>query len=98
TMDGCGTSQFENHVRAVVGLPLGDPGRILPTTMVNLVGGLPDSAEVLAIPGTHLHLYDKSPRPGRKVGHINVVELGEGVESLEDRAARVVALADGSGH
>lgn len=94
TIDGCGTSQFENHVRAVVGLPLGDPAPIVPTTMVNLVGGLPDDAAVLAIRGAHLHLYDKEPRPGRKVGHINVVELGEGAESLEDRAARVVELAD----
>jgi 5-(carboxyamino)imidazole ribonucleotide synthase len=94
TMDGCGTSQFENHVRAVVGLPLGDPGPILPTTMVNLVGGLPEDGDVLAIPGAHLHLYDKAPRPGRKVGHVNVVELGEGADSLEDRAMRVIELAD----
>jgi 5-(carboxyamino)imidazole ribonucleotide synthase len=62
------------------------------------VGGLPESAEVLAIPGTHLHLYDKEPRPGRKVGHVNVVELGRDADSLEDRAARVIALADASGH
>jgi 5-(carboxyamino)imidazole ribonucleotide synthase len=98
TMDGCGTSQFENHVRAVVGLPLGLPGPVVATTMVNLVGGIPDSEEVLAIPGTHLHLYDKEPRAGRKVGHVNVVDLGSDAESVEDRAARVVALADASGH
>ncbi|MBI2690477.1 MAG: 5-(carboxyamino)imidazole ribonucleotide synthase [Solirubrobacterales bacterium] len=94
TIDGCGTSQFENHVRAVVGLPLGDPGPITPTTMVNLVGGLPEAAEVLAVPGAHLHLYDKAPRPGRKVGHTNIVELGDGADSLGDRAARVIELAD----
>jgi 5-(carboxyamino)imidazole ribonucleotide synthase len=98
TIDGCGTSQFENHVRAVVGLPLGDPGPVVPTTMVNLVGGLPPDEEVLAIPGAHLHLYDKQPRPGRKVGHINVVELGASAEPLEQRAARAVALADASNH
>lgn len=94
TMDGCGTSQFENHVRAVVGLPLDEPGPVVPTTMVNLIGGLPEEAEVLAIPGARIHLYDKEPRPGRKVGHINVVELGDDADSLEDRAARVIELAD----
>jgi 5-(carboxyamino)imidazole ribonucleotide synthase len=62
--------------------------------MVNFVGGVPDTSELLAIPGTHLHLYDKEPRPGRKVGHANVIELGGDNESLEDRAAAVVALAD----
>lgn len=98
TMNGCGTSQFENHLRAVVGLPLGGIGPVVPTTMVNLVGGLPDSSEVLAVPGTHLHLYDKEPRPGRKVGHINVVELGRDADSLAERAARVISLADASGH
>lgn len=98
TMDGCGTSQFENHVRAVVGLPLGDIGPIAETTMVNLVGGLPDSAQVLAIPGAHLHLYDKEPRAGRKVGHVNVIELGADADSLQDRAARVAALAEASNH
>ncbi|MBJ7354010.1 MAG: 5-(carboxyamino)imidazole ribonucleotide synthase [Thermoleophilaceae bacterium] len=98
TIDGCRTSQFENHVRAVVGLPLGAIGPVLPTMMVNLVGGLPESAEVLAIPGAHLHLYDKEPRAGRKVGHVNVVELGPGEDSLASRAARVIALADASRH
>jgi 5-(carboxyamino)imidazole ribonucleotide synthase len=92
TIDGAGTSQFENHVRAVVGLPLGDIGPVSPTVMVNLVGGLPDDREVLAIPGTHLHLYNKEPRTGRKVGHVNVV----GPDSLDDRAAQVIALAEAS--
>jgi 5-(carboxyamino)imidazole ribonucleotide synthase len=84
-------------VRAVTGLPLGAPGPITPTVMVNFIGGLPASEEILAVPGTHLHLYNKEPRPGRKVGHVNVVELGSGAESLEDRAKRVLELAKSSG-
>jgi 5-(carboxyamino)imidazole ribonucleotide synthase len=94
TLDGAGSSQFENHVRAVTGLPLGVTAPVNPSVMVNFVGGVPDTSELLAIPGTHLHLYDKEPRPGRKVGHANVIELGGDNESLEDRAAAVVALAD----
>jgi 5-(carboxyamino)imidazole ribonucleotide synthase len=96
TIDGTGTSQFENHVRAVVGLPLGEIGPVVPTTMVNLVGGVPEDREVLSIPGAHLHLYDKEPRTGRKLGHVNVIELGAGADSLDDRAARVIELADAS--
>lgn len=94
TLDGAGSSQFENHVRAVMGLPLGLPAPVVETVMVNLVGGLPDSSELLAIEGTSLHLYDKEPRPGRKVGHVNVVDLGPGGDPLEERAARVIELAD----
>ena len=94
TIDGCGTSQFENHVRAVVGLPLGVIEPIVPTVMVNLVGSLPADDAVLGVPGAKLHLYNKEPRIGRKVGHVNVVELGAGADSLDDRAARVTALAD----
>jgi 5-(carboxyamino)imidazole ribonucleotide synthase len=96
TQDGCDVSQFENHVRAVIGLPLGAPGPAKATVMVNLVGGLPASAEILAVPGAHLHLYAKEPRPGRKVGHVNVVDLGGDAESLELRADRVLELARAS--
>jgi 5-(carboxyamino)imidazole ribonucleotide synthase len=94
TLDGAGTSQFENHVRAVIGLPLGAALPITETAMVNLVGGLPDSAELLAVPGAHLHLYDKSPRPGRKVGHVNVVEFVRGAAPLDERLTRIAELAD----
>ncbi|MFT4049532.1 MAG: 5-(carboxyamino)imidazole ribonucleotide synthase [Solirubrobacterales bacterium] len=94
TLNGAGSSQFENHVRAVVGLPLGAAAPVVPTVMVNLVGGLPESAELLTVRGAHLHLYDKEPRPGRKVGHVNVVELSGPAEPLADRAAQIAALAD----
>ena len=73
TIEGAATSQFENHVRAILGLPLG-PTESRPSVMVNLIGSLPHSRDVLRIPGAHLHLYGKEPRPGRKLGHVTLVE------------------------
>ncbi len=73
TIDGARTSQFENHIRAVAGLPLADAGMNEFAAMVNLVGGIPETSEILGIEGTFVHLYGKAPRAGRKVGHINVV-------------------------
>jgi 5-(carboxyamino)imidazole ribonucleotide synthase len=72
TIEGAVTSQFENHLRAVLGLPLGSTGLTGHCAMLNLIGDLPESAEVLAVPDAHLHLYGKSPRPGRKLGHITL--------------------------
>ena len=72
TIEGAVTSQFENHLRAVLDLPLGSTKVYGFAAMLNLIGETPDSAEVLAIPGAHLHLYGKSPRPGRKLGHITL--------------------------
>jgi 5-(carboxyamino)imidazole ribonucleotide synthase len=65
-------SQFENHIRAICGLPLGDTGLTAPTVaMENLIGHDADRwAEILAEPGAHLHLYGKETRPGRKMGHV----------------------------
>ncbi|MEY2714268.1 MAG: hypothetical protein RIT24_611 [Planctomycetota bacterium] len=98
TIQGARTSQFENHIRAVAGLPLGDPGASEFAAMVNLIGGVPDTAEILAIPGASAQLYGKSPRPGRKVAHMNVVapsreELLARLERLEALARRVNRLA-----
>lgn len=72
TIEGAVTSQFENHLRAIAGLPLGDTSARGCAAMVNLIGGLPDAMMLLALPDTHLHLYDKAPRPGRKLGHVTV--------------------------
>jgi 5-(carboxyamino)imidazole ribonucleotide synthase len=72
TIEGAITSQFENHLRAVLGLPLGSTSPLGYCAMVNLIGDLPDSAEVLAIPDAHIHFYGKSPRPFRKLGHITL--------------------------
>jgi 5-(carboxyamino)imidazole ribonucleotide synthase len=73
TIEGASTSQFEQHLRAVCGLPLGDPSVRSPSAMVNLIGAEPPSAGVLAVPGAHLHSYGKAARPDRKVGHVTVV-------------------------
>lgn len=72
TIEGAETSQFENHIRAVAGLPLGSAAPRGHSGMVNLVGSLPDLEELLSLPGTHLHLYGKTPRPGRKLAHVTV--------------------------
>ena len=72
TIEGAVTSQFENHLRAVVGLPLGSTHAIGCSAMLNLIGEVPDSAEVLAVRDAHLHLYGKSARAGRKLGHVTL--------------------------
>ena len=74
TIEGAETSQFENHLRAVLGWPLGDPRARGHAAMLNLLGRLPPRDAVLAIPGAHLHDYGKGPRPGRKVGHCTLVD------------------------
>ena len=79
TIEGAATSQFENHLRAILGLPLGST-ESLPSLLVNLIGSVPSNEEVLRIPGAHLHLYGKEPRPGRKLGHITLVEPAQSSE------------------
>ncbi|HEY2628693.1 MAG TPA: 5-(carboxyamino)imidazole ribonucleotide synthase [Usitatibacter sp.] len=80
TIDACRTSQFEQQVRVLCGLPLGDPSQHTPAVMVNLLGdiwrnGEPKWDAVLKHPGAHLHLYGKrDARPGRKMGHVTVCE------------------------
>ena len=69
TIEGSETSQFENHLRAVLGLPLGDTRMVGHACMLNWIGSMPDSAPVLREPGGHWHDYGKAPRDGRKVGH-----------------------------
>ena len=69
TIEGSETSQFQNHLRAVLGLPLGDTRMVGQACMLNWIGAMPDAAAVLGEPGGHWHDYGKSPRDGRKVGH-----------------------------
>jgi 5-(carboxyamino)imidazole ribonucleotide synthase len=76
TIEGAETSQFENHLRAVTGLPLGSTAVRGSSAMVNLIGTIPDTAAVAAVAGAHLHLYGKEPRPGRKLGHVTIVSGG----------------------
>ena len=77
TIEGAECSQFENHVRAVLGLPLGSTTARGPSAMLNCVGAMPDAAAVLAVPGAHLHDYHKAPRAGRKLGHITITANDE---------------------
>jgi 5-(carboxyamino)imidazole ribonucleotide synthase len=72
TIEGAETCQFENHLRAILDLPLGATTAVEKSAMVNFIGGLPDTNAVLAIDNAHLHLYGKSPRKGRKVAHVTV--------------------------
>jgi 5-(carboxyamino)imidazole ribonucleotide synthase len=87
SIEGAVTSQFENHLRAVMGLPLGSTAVMGHSAMVNLIGELPEAAEVLKVPNVHLHLYGKEPRPGRKVGHVTV--RADKFEKLQQRLAEL---------
>lgn len=73
TIEGAVCSQFENHIRAVAGLPLGSTETVKPNVMINIIGKYPNKADTLALEGVHLHLYNKTEREGRKIGHITVM-------------------------
>jgi 5-(carboxyamino)imidazole ribonucleotide synthase len=92
TIEGAVTSQFENHIRAILDLPLGDTGCTGHSGMVNLLGGMPPLEKILAIPGAHLHRYGKDPRPRRKLAHCTVVS-----SSAEDRDIALGRLLDLAG-
>ncbi len=91
TIEGARTSQFQNHARAALDLPLGDPSLTAPAVaMVNVLGPTDGAdprtrlAEALAVPGVAVHLYGKEARPGRKIGHVTAV--GEDVAETRERA------------
>ncbi len=89
TFGACATSQFEQHIRAICGLALGAPSLLRPAVMINLFGdlwrdGLPDWHTVLSHPSARLHLYGKQrPLPGRKMGHILILDNENGQSALE---------------
>jgi len=85
SIEGAVTSQFENHLRAILGFPLGSSAAVGVSAMINLIGELPESADVLQIPNAHLHLYGKEARAGRKLGHVTV--RADQAEKLEQRLA-----------
>jgi 5-(carboxyamino)imidazole ribonucleotide synthase len=87
TIEGAATSQFENHLRAILGLPLGDTRALGHSAMINIIGHMPARATVLAVPGAHLHDYGKRARPGRKLGHVTLVEA---TARARDARARVL--------
>jgi 5-(carboxyamino)imidazole ribonucleotide synthase len=78
TIEGAVTSQFENHLRAILGWPLGETRALGHAAMVNLIGTMPDRGSLLALPGVHLHDYGKTPRPGRKLGHCTILAAAAG--------------------
>lgn len=91
TIEGAATSQFENHLRAILNLPLGATHAVGKAAMINFIGGLPTAEQTLAIANTHLHLYDKAPRKGRKVAHATAhtdtaEELANAVQQLSELA------------
>jgi 5-(carboxyamino)imidazole ribonucleotide synthase len=92
TIEGAVTSQFENHIRAVTDAPLGSTSPLGACAMVNLIGELPDMKSILKIDGAHVHLYDKAPRPNRKIGHITFVERD--VETLQKKLELLKEIAD----
>jgi 5-(carboxyamino)imidazole ribonucleotide synthase len=91
TIEGAVTSQFENHLRAILGLPLGDTRPVGHAAMVNYIGTMPDRDRILAVPGAHHHDYGKAPRAGRKLGHCTVVApTAAGRDELLKRIVRLV--------
>jgi 5-(carboxyamino)imidazole ribonucleotide synthase len=90
TIEGSETSQFENHLRAVMGLPLGSTHCVGFPALINLVSTLPDMAQVLNIPQAHVHFYGKAEKPARKVGHVTV--RTNTPEEREQRIAEVLQI------
>ena len=98
TIEGSETSQFQNHLRAVLGLPLGDTRMVGLACMLNWIGAMPDAGAVLREPGGHWHDYGKEPRAGRKVGHATVradsaAELATVLERVGDALQRQQQVA-----
>ncbi len=91
TIEGARTSQFENHLRAIAGLPLGETAPHGHAAMVNLIGRCPTVESLLETPAARVHLYGKQPRPGRKLGHVTVV--GDDCASVHQAAARLLEQA-----
>ena len=92
TIEGAQTSQFENHLRAILDLPLGSTQAVDYVAMVNFIGGKPDSEEMLKIPNVHLHLYGKAPRKGRKIAHATI--RAKTLAELETLKKQLIKLAD----
>lgn len=85
SIEGAVCSQFENHVRAIAGLPLGNTDIIKPCVMLNVIGKYPNINQILSIEGVHFHHYHKDERNGRKIGHITVIsdDLATSVANVE---------------
>ena len=98
TIEGSETSQFQNHLRAVLGLPLGNTRPLGQACMLNWIGAMPDAAPVLREAGGHWHDYGKAPRAGRKVGHAKLradspAELAESLQRVGEALGREAQVA-----
>ncbi len=92
TIEGSETSQFENHLRAIIDLPLGDTKTLGYVAMQNFIGNIPDIKTLLSIPQLHLHLYNKAPRKGRKIAHASLrtdslMHFNDAISTLTELAA-----------
>ena len=94
TIEGCASSQFENHLRAISGLPLGCTHADSPTCMINIIAEKGDINRILALPYAHVHLYGKEERKGRKLGHITV--KADTLEELKWRVQNIASFLPGS--
>ena len=92
TIEGAETSQFENHLRGILGLPLGATRMRGHAAMINIIGSMPERRELLALDGVHLHDYAKEPRPGRKLAHLTA--LAATARERDRRARQLLRLAD----
>lgn len=92
TIEGAITSQFENHVRAILGWPLGSTAHYGHAAMLNVIGETPDITDLLAVDGAHIHVYGKTPRAGRKLGHITVT--ADSHEHASERLAQLRGILD----
>jgi 5-(carboxyamino)imidazole ribonucleotide synthase len=92
TIEGAETSQFENHLRAIAGLPLGSPRARGYSAMINLVGEMPTREPLLREAGLHWHDYGKTARPGRKLGHLTICD--QTAKSRDRRAMKVLSRVD----
>ncbi len=91
SIEGAVCSQFENHMRAVAGLPLGSTELISPCMMVNIIGRHPKREDVLKLSGAHLHFYGKEERVGRKLGHVTLIPTqGHTLEGLSAELAKIL--------
>ena len=92
SIEGSETSQFENHLRAIAGLPLGSTALRGHSVMFNFIGTAPDTAVIAAIPGAHVHHYGKAPKPQRKVGHVTLT--ADSAQTLQERRVQLEAVLE----
>ena len=92
TIEGSETSQFENHLRAILDQPLGETTTLGFAAMQNFIGGVPALKDVLALSQVHMHLYNKAPRKGRKIAHATV--RTDTPERLAEQIAALASLAE----